>query len=93
MAAQVLHRSILRKRDDTQSAARGDRLADGPQLSCVRKPRTLKIRCSWAQYTSESHSFQGRKLTVEYFGETYPVEVAGVGYKPLYDPENLKPRS
>ncbi|TIX63415.1 MAG: aminomethyl transferase family protein, partial [Mesorhizobium sp.] len=24
---------------------------------------------------------------------TYPVEVAGVGYKPLYDPENLKPRS
>jgi glycine cleavage system aminomethyltransferase T len=33
------------------------------------------------------------KLPVEYFGETYPVEVAGVGYKPLYDPENLKPRS
>jgi hypothetical protein len=30
---------------------------------------------------------------VEYFGETYPVEVAAVGYKPLYDPENLKPRS
>ncbi|RVC11059.1 aminomethyl transferase family protein, partial [Mesorhizobium sp. M7A.F.Ca.AU.001.01.1.1] len=24
---------------------------------------------------------------------TYPVEVAAVGYKPLYDPENLKPRS
>ncbi|TIO17054.1 MAG: aminomethyl transferase family protein, partial [Mesorhizobium sp.] len=36
---------------------------------------------------------EGRKLQVEYFGETYPVEVAGVGYKPLYDPENLKPRS
>ena len=36
---------------------------------------------------------EGRKLKVEYFGETYPVEVAGVGYKPLYDPENLKPRS
>lgn len=35
----------------------------------------------------------GRKLTVEYFSETYPVEVAGVGYQPLYDPENLKPRS
>ena len=31
--------------------------------------------------------------SVEYFGETYPVEVAAVGYKPLYDPENLKPRS
>ncbi|WP_421858148.1 GcvT family protein [Oricola sp.] len=36
---------------------------------------------------------EGRKLTVEYFGETYPVEVAGVGYSPLYDPDNLKPRS
>ena len=35
----------------------------------------------------------GRKLNVEYFAETYPVEVAAVGYKPLYDPENLKPRS
>ena len=35
----------------------------------------------------------GRKLNVEYFSETYPVEVAAVGYTPLYDPENLKPRS
>ena len=25
--------------------------------------------------------------------QTYPVEVVGIGYKPLYDPENLKPRS
>ncbi|MGE0499371.1 MAG: FAD-dependent oxidoreductase [Rhizobiaceae bacterium] len=36
---------------------------------------------------------EGRQLQVEYFGETYLVEVASVGYKPLYDPENLKPRS
>ncbi len=36
---------------------------------------------------------QGRRLTVQYFGEAYPVEVASVGYKPLYDPENAKPRS
>ncbi len=35
----------------------------------------------------------GRKLTVNYFNEDYPVEVAAVGYKPLYDPENLKPRT
>ncbi|MFT3972261.1 MAG: hypothetical protein QM699_02040 [Amaricoccus sp.] len=35
----------------------------------------------------------GRALAVQYFGETYPVEVASVGYKPLYDPENAKPRS
>jgi glycine cleavage system aminomethyltransferase T/glycine/D-amino acid oxidase-like deaminating enzyme len=35
----------------------------------------------------------GRELHVEYFGETFPVVVAAVGYKALYDPENLKPRS
>ncbi|RVA90158.1 aminomethyl transferase family protein, partial [Mesorhizobium sp. M7A.F.Ca.CA.004.01.1.1] len=40
-----------------------------------------------------AYAQEGRKLTIEYFGETYPVEVAAVGYKPLYDPENLKPRS
>ncbi|MFO1106260.1 MAG: FAD-dependent oxidoreductase [Amaricoccus sp.] len=36
---------------------------------------------------------KGRKLEVRYFCETYPVEVVGVGYAPLYDPENAKPRS
>jgi glycine cleavage system aminomethyltransferase T len=36
---------------------------------------------------------EGRMLEIEYFGERYPVRVAGVGYKPLYDPQNLKPRS
>ncbi|TXH38545.1 MAG: FAD-dependent oxidoreductase [Rhodospirillaceae bacterium] len=44
-------------------------------------------------YLPWSHCQQGRKLVVEYFGETYPVEVVAVGYTPLYDPENLKPRT
>ncbi|ASP34177.1 FAD-dependent oxidoreductase [Labrenzia sp. VG12] len=44
-------------------------------------------------YLPQDYCEVGRKLTVEYFSETYPVEVAGVGYAPLYDPENLKPRS
>jgi len=44
-------------------------------------------------YLPWAYCQEGRKLDVEYFGETYPVEVAAVGYKPLYDPENLKPRS
>ncbi|MGQ3038228.1 MAG: glycine cleavage T C-terminal barrel domain-containing protein, partial [Neoaquamicrobium sediminum] len=44
-------------------------------------------------YLPWAYCQQGRKLAVEYFGETYPVEVAAVGYQPLYDPENLKPRS
>jgi glycine cleavage system aminomethyltransferase T len=44
-------------------------------------------------YLPWSYCQQGQQLVVEYFGEFYPVEVASVGYKPLYDPENLKPRS
>jgi glycine cleavage system aminomethyltransferase T len=44
-------------------------------------------------YLPWSYCQQGSRLAVEYFGETYPVEVAAVGYRPLYDPENLKPRS
>ncbi|MCK7615059.1 GcvT family protein [Roseibium sediminicola] len=44
-------------------------------------------------YLPQEYCEVGRKLTVEYFSETYPVEVAGVGYAPLYDPENTKPRS
>ena len=36
---------------------------------------------------------EGRILTVSYFDEIYEVEVYGIGYKPIYDPDNLKPRS
>ena len=44
-------------------------------------------------YLPWAYCQDGRKLAVQYFGEVYPVEVASVGYKPLYDSENLKPRS
>ena len=44
-------------------------------------------------YLPQDYCEVGRKLNVEYLSETYPVEVAGVGYAPLYDPENAKPRS
>jgi glycine cleavage system aminomethyltransferase T/glycine/D-amino acid oxidase-like deaminating enzyme len=44
-------------------------------------------------YLPRAYCREGRNLAVQYFGETYPVEVVGVGYKPLYDPENAKPRS
>jgi glycine cleavage system aminomethyltransferase T/glycine/D-amino acid oxidase-like deaminating enzyme len=44
-------------------------------------------------YLPHEHAVKGKTFLVEYFGETYPVEVAGVGYEPLYDPENLKPRT
>ena len=36
---------------------------------------------------------EGKVFEIEYFAERYPVRVAGVGYKSLYDAENLKPRS
>ncbi len=35
----------------------------------------------------------GAELLIDYFDEQYPVIVASVGYKPLYDTENVKPRS
>ncbi|MCG6858323.1 MAG: FAD-dependent oxidoreductase [Salaquimonas sp.] len=35
----------------------------------------------------------GKELEIEYFAERYPVKIAGIGYQPLYDPENAKPRS
>ncbi len=44
-------------------------------------------------YLPHDLAVKGNSFIVEYYGETYPVEVAGVGYEPLYDPENIKPRS
>lgn len=44
-------------------------------------------------YLPPSHAVVGTQVLVEYFGEQFTAEVAGVGYQPLYDPENLKPRS
>ena len=43
--------------------------------------------------TFYERAVKGKEFQVEYFGETYPVELAGVGYEPLYDPENIKPRT
>lgn len=44
-------------------------------------------------YLPREYCEVGRELAIEYFGETYPVRVDAVGYAPLYDPENLRPRS
>jgi hypothetical protein len=32
-------------------------------------------------------------LQIQYFADVYPVRVEAVGYRPLYDPENGRPRS
>jgi glycine cleavage system aminomethyltransferase T/glycine/D-amino acid oxidase-like deaminating enzyme len=44
-------------------------------------------------YLPWDYAQKGRELLVQYFGDTYPVEVAAIGYKALYDPDNLKPHS
>ncbi|MEO0542507.1 MAG: FAD-dependent oxidoreductase [Pseudomonadota bacterium] len=44
-------------------------------------------------YLPHDKARKGNGLMIEYFGERFPVEVAGIGYEPLYDPENIKPRS
>ncbi len=44
-------------------------------------------------YLPWAYCQEGRKLTSSISARPIPVEVAAVGYKPLYDPENLKPRT
>ncbi|MDN3555562.1 GcvT family protein [Halomonas maura] len=36
---------------------------------------------------------EGDRVFMEYFGERYPLRIAAVGYQPLFDPENLRPKS
>jgi len=44
-------------------------------------------------YLPHAYCQVGRELQIQYFADVYPVKVEAVGYKSLYDPENLKPRS
>jgi glycine cleavage system aminomethyltransferase T/glycine/D-amino acid oxidase-like deaminating enzyme len=44
-------------------------------------------------YLPPTYAVEGTKLAVEYFGERYPVTVAVVGNRPLFDPENRRVRS
>ena len=44
-------------------------------------------------YLPYEHCEVGKKLVMEYFNEPFPIEVEAVGYQPLYDPSNAKPKS
>jgi glycine cleavage system aminomethyltransferase T len=44
-------------------------------------------------YLPPEHARAGRPLSVEYFGERYPVTVAVAGNAPLFDPDNARVRS
>jgi heterotetrameric sarcosine oxidase gamma subunit len=44
-------------------------------------------------YLPPEHAVEGSKLFVQYFNELYPVTVARVGSKPLFDPDNERIRA
>jgi glycine cleavage system aminomethyltransferase T/glycine/D-amino acid oxidase-like deaminating enzyme len=44
-------------------------------------------------YLPREYCQEGRELLMEYFHEQYPIKVEAVGYRPLYDPENAKPKT
>ena len=44
-------------------------------------------------YIPSDAAQEGRELLLEYFGDHFPIRVEAVGYRPLLDPENLRPKS
>ena len=44
-------------------------------------------------YLPHAYCQVGRELQIQYFADVYPVRVEAVGYRSLYDLENVKPRS
>jgi len=44
-------------------------------------------------YLPHEYCQEGRELQMEYFGEPYKLKLESVGYKPLYDPDNLLPKT
>jgi len=44
-------------------------------------------------YLPHGYAQVGRELQIQYFADLYPVRVEAVGYRPLYDPKNLRPKS
>jgi glycine cleavage system aminomethyltransferase T/glycine/D-amino acid oxidase-like deaminating enzyme len=44
-------------------------------------------------YLPYEYCQEGRELLMEYFHEQYPIKVEAVGYRPLYDPKNTRPKS
>ena len=44
-------------------------------------------------YLPHEYCQEGHELQMEYFGEPYKLKLESVGYKPLYDPDNLLPKT
>jgi glycine cleavage system aminomethyltransferase T/glycine/D-amino acid oxidase-like deaminating enzyme len=77
-------------------------LADGTPLTDAKGRRSYVTsagaspstgRYALMAYLPPEHAAEGNRLFVEYFAERYPVTVAVVGSRPLFDPENLRIRA
>ena len=77
-------------------------LADGSPLTDARGRRSYATSAGASPSTGKhallaylppEQAVEGGKLFVQYFAELYPVTVAVVGARPLFDPENLRIRA
>jgi glycine cleavage system aminomethyltransferase T len=77
-------------------------LADGTPITDARGRRSYATSAGASPstgkhvlmaYLTPEHAVEGTKLFVEYFAERYPVTVAVVGARPLFDPENDRIRA
>ncbi|MDP2350555.1 MAG: FAD-dependent oxidoreductase [Chloroflexota bacterium] len=77
-------------------------LADGSPLTDAKGRRSYATSAGASPSTGKhallaylppEHAVEGGKLFVQYFAELYPVTVAVVGARPLFDPENLRIRA
>jgi glycine cleavage system aminomethyltransferase T len=77
-------------------------LADGSPITDARGRRSYATSAGASPstgkhvlmaYLTPEQAVEGNKLFVEYFAERYPVTVAVVGARPLFDPENLRIRA
>jgi glycine cleavage system aminomethyltransferase T/glycine/D-amino acid oxidase-like deaminating enzyme len=76
-------------------------LADGSPISDAKGRRSYATSAGASPSTAKhvlfaylppEHAVEGEKLFVQYFDERYPVTVAVVGSRPLFDPDNLRIR-
>jgi glycine cleavage system aminomethyltransferase T len=77
-------------------------LADGSPLTDAKGRRSYATSAGASPSTGKhallaylppAYAIEGTRLFVQYFAERYPVTVAVVGARPLFDPENLRIRA
>ena len=72
------------------TADSGKILLDGKDLTALPMHSRAKLGLG---YLPHDLCEEGREFLTDYLGEEFTMRVAAVGYKPLYDPESLKPKS